>query len=73
MGRSQRSIPARSGKISSEKNCEELRSVLLGEMVARTVKNLIRVQLRTYARKVKSISRQFIYGIIVEVSKHRDR
>ena len=66
MGRSQRSIPARSGKISSEKNCEELRSVLLGEMVARTVKKSNSLQLRTYARKVKSISRQFIYGITVE-------
>ena len=66
MGRSLRSMPARSGKVSSEKNCEELRSVLLGEIVARTVKNLIRLQLRTYARKVKSISRQFIYGVTVE-------
>ena len=54
------------GMIKSDKNAEELRSVILGEMVARTVKNLIRLQLRSYARKTKIISSQMMIANVIE-------
>jgi hypothetical protein len=66
MGLSKRSMHGRSGRIKLDQHSEELRAVLLAEMIVRTVKNLIRLQLRSYARKVKSVSRQFIYGVTVE-------
>lgn len=66
MGLSRKGMRGRSGRVPLDQNSAGLGSVLLAEMVFRTVKNLIRLQLRTYARKVKSISRQFIYGVTVE-------
>lgn len=66
MGKSKKGLIAHCGFMPDRNNNEELRVVLLGEMVARTVKNLIRLELRNYARKTKAISTQFIVGVTLE-------
>ena len=45
---------------------ENVRSVLLGEMVARTIKSLIKLQLRNYLNKTKCTSYQILTTLIIE-------
>ena len=66
MGQSVKGQLVRAGFISTEKNADALRSVLLGEMVARTVKALVRLQCRNYARKTCITSAQMTLGLLVE-------
>ena len=66
MERSKKGLSGRCGVTPNESNNEDLRIVLLAEMVARTVKNLIRLELRNYAKKTQTISAQFIAGTILE-------
>ena len=66
MEKSKKGLVARAGLVPNHANNEDLRTVILGEMVARTIKHLIRLELRNYARKTKSISAQFINGAILE-------
>ncbi len=65
----ERSLPrltARVGRLKNQNNSEDMRAVLLGEMMARTVKNLIRNKLRSYARKSGTVSRQMMKGMVTE-------
>ena len=57
---------AGSSSIETEKNAQDLRCVLLAEMVARTVKNIIRCQLRQYAVKNRSSSPELMVSLLVE-------
>lgn len=66
MGQSVKGQLARAGFIQTEKNTDSLRSVILGEMVARTVKNLVRLQCRNYSQKSKITSAQITIGILIE-------
>ncbi len=45
---------------------ENVRSVLLGEMVARTIKSLIKLQLRNYLVKTKCTSYQILTTLIID-------
>lgn len=53
------------GHLKSEKNCSHLRAVLLGEMVARTLKHIIRLQLRQYAKRTSNCSGTFMRELLV--------
>lgn len=57
---------AHCGRIRNSNSCDEVRLVLLGEMVARCLKNCIRFQLRSYNEMNKSCSHQFLRSIIAE-------
>jgi hypothetical protein len=65
-GKSVTGVNATVGATITDKNCPELRCVLLGEMVARTVKSIIRLQLRTFSRKTKAVSVHFKVGLMIE-------
>jgi hypothetical protein len=65
-GKSMNAVHATVGATSTDKYCTELRAVLLAEMTARTLKALIRLQLRNYSRKTKAISIHFKVGLICE-------
>ena len=66
MGQSIKGQATSAGFINTTKNADALRSVLLGEMVARTVKNLVRLQCRNYARKTKVISTQVTIALLID-------
>jgi len=66
MGQSVKGQSARAGVLSTEKHTDNLRAVILGEMVARTVKNLARLQCRNYSKKSKVTSAQVTVGILIE-------
>lgn len=55
-GTSRNRIIATFGRVSSAKNSASLRSVIFAEMVARTMKCLIRLHQRNYMRKEKAVS-----------------
>jgi hypothetical protein len=65
-GESTNGLTARAGRIAIEKNCDEMRQVLLAEMLARTVKNLVRLQMRTYNEQYKCTSTQFFSSLVTE-------
>lgn len=65
-GRPIHNVAAKSGTTISESNCESLRSVLLAEMIVRTVKHLIRGTLRQYAKRTKGISVSFLHAVVCE-------
>lgn len=46
---SRNNIPIFKGKVSSDKNCMEIRRLLLAEMAARATKSMLRQLLRTSA------------------------
>ena len=52
------------GRLKSEKNSLVLRSVLFGEMIARTIKQLIRLQLRQYTQRNTNTSIPFMIELI---------
>ena len=54
------------GALSSTAFSHELRAIMLGEMVARAVKGIIRTQLRNYCKVAKGVSLHFKTGVIVE-------
>lgn len=66
-GMSVNGIDAYSGNTTqSESNSDSLRTVLLAEMVARTLKAIVRLQLRSYCKKSQTTSSQFIASLVVE-------
>lgn len=65
-GESKNGLTARAGRISFEKNSDEMRKVLLAEMVARTVKALVRFQMRAYSEQYKCTSVQFFSALVTE-------
>lgn len=65
-GESMNNIPASSGGVSSTHMSYELRTLFLAEMVARVVKNIIRLQMRTYNMQYKCASTTFYTSLIVE-------
>ena len=67
-GENLRGLTAKVGSaaVGTEKNCNALRTVLLAEMVARTVKNIVRVQLRQYAAKNRAVSPEFMTSLLAE-------
>jgi len=50
----------------SDRNCENLRSVFLAEMVARAIKGIVKLQLRAYTQKIKGVSPEFLATIYCE-------
>ena len=50
------------GALSSTAYSHELRAIMLGEMVARAVKGIIRTQLRNYCKVAKGVSLHFKTG-----------
>jgi len=66
-GLSLRNQEAFAGHMKTEKNCDDIRSVLLAEMVARTLKNLLRMQLREYAKVEKGISTDFKRSLLCKM------
>ena len=54
------------GSVTTTKLCDELRSVFLGEIIARSIKSMIRLQLRDYAKESKGCSLHFKKGLIIE-------
>jgi hypothetical protein len=65
-GDSRNKIAARIGAAGSDKNNESLRTLFLAEMVARALKSIIRLQLRTYTAKEKIISLPFKVSLLAE-------
>lgn len=70
MGASLHGLIARSGHVSvdfvTDPVCEKLRLLLLGEMLARSVKHIIRLQMRGYNKKFKTNSPQFFRSLVIE-------
>jgi hypothetical protein len=54
------------GSTSSDRNCSDLRSIFLAEMIVRAMKVIMRLQLRNYSKNVKGISIQFKGRLLVE-------
>ena len=52
--------------MKTDKNCSDLTTLLLAEMVARAIKELIKLQLRMYAKEVKGTSPEFLPIIYCE-------
>lgn len=50
---SRNNVPIFKGKVGSDKNSEEIRRLLLSEMAARTVKNMLRHYLRMSATQTR--------------------
>lgn len=65
-GLSMNRITAMLGRVSTTKNCSELRSVLLAEMVARTIKHVVKIQLRNYSRKERTINSTFFSTLVCD-------
>lgn len=65
-GESRHGFTARAGRVASDEKCEELRSLLLAEMLARTVKALVRLQMRAYNEQYKCLSTQFFCSLVTE-------
>lgn len=64
-GKTKKNIRIYSGRISSTFiNCNSVRLLFLGEMVSRTVKQLIRGQLRDYLKLNKLVSNNFLKNLI---------
>jgi hypothetical protein len=59
-GLSLRGLAARAGLLEEESECEDVRTVLLAEMVARTLKGLLRLYLRDYLKSEKGLSSDFM-------------
>jgi hypothetical protein len=59
-GLSERGLQARAGLLKDEVECEDVRTVLLAEMVARTLKSLLRLYLRDYLKSEKGASSDFM-------------
>ena len=58
------------GALSSTSFSHELRAIMLGEMVARAVKGIIRTQLRDYCKVAKGVSLHFKTGVTVNRAFH---
>ena len=54
------------GGVSFDRNNAALRSIFLAEMVARALKAIVRLQLRSYSKNVKGISAHFQRQLLVE-------
>eukprot|EP00981_Chlorochromonas_danica_P003354 scaffold644_cov168-Ochromonas_danica.AAC.46 len=54
------------GRIQYAQNCDEVRLILLGEMIARCVKNCVRFQLRSYVEMNKGCSLLFWRELIAQ-------
>ena len=54
------------GSLKTDENSHELRLVFLGEMVARSVKSMIRLQMRAYSNKYKCSSTQYFRSLVCE-------
>eukprot|EP00752_Nemacystus_decipiens_P011884 g10537.t2 len=63
---SRNNIPIFKGKVSSDKNCAEIRRLLLAEMAARATKNMLRQLLRTSAAKSHTTAHQTQVLLTVE-------
>ena len=59
-GMSQRGLEARAGRLSEDTECDDIRTVLLAEMVARSLKGLLRLYLRNYLKSEKGMSSDFL-------------
>lgn len=66
VGPSINNVTAIVGSTSTDKNCSDLRSILLAEMVARAMKAVMRLQLRNYSKNVKGVSIQFKGRLLVD-------
>lgn len=65
-GESKNGFTARAGRVAIDDKSEELRQLLLAEMLARTIKSLIRLQMRTYNEQYKCLSTQFFCSLVTE-------
>eukprot|EP00903_Cladosiphon_okamuranus_P019664 g18076.t2 len=63
---SRNNIPVFKGKVSSDKNCLEIRRLLLAEMAARATKNMLRQLLRTSAAQSHTTAHQTQVLLTVE-------
>jgi hypothetical protein len=52
--------------MTTESNSEALRALFLAEMVARAVKHIVRLMLRTYAREIRGTSPDFVATLYCE-------
>jgi hypothetical protein len=59
-------ITISAGNVEDENSNSDLRYLFLGEMIARTIKNLIRLQLRQYTKRTKVISIQFMSALVCQ-------
>lgn len=59
-GPSRNELKAAAGRLSSDRYSKELRSIFLAEMIARTVKSMIKLQLRQYGQAFATSNYQFI-------------
>lgn len=60
-------VSLRVGKLELQTNSEEMRLLLLAEMIARTAKNVLRLFLRTAARTMKTTSGRLHSFVVVEM------
>lgn len=58
----------RAGKTSTinDTNAQLLRYLILSEMIARTIKSIVRLQMRNFARSSRAISTQLFHNLIVD-------
>ena len=66
MGESTNGLTACAGLVADDRHSDELRRLLLAEMLARTVKAIVRLQMRTYNCKYKCSSSQFFASLVCE-------
>ncbi|KAJ1428375.1 hypothetical protein B484DRAFT_419428 [Ochromonadaceae sp. CCMP2298] len=66
IGDSANGLIGRVGSTRADKQCFELRLVLLAEMLSRTIKNVVRLQMRAYNEQYKVTSTQLFAQLVVE-------
>jgi hypothetical protein len=66
LGRPIRGVHAKCGYIVNESNSHGLRCLFLAEMVARTIKNVMKAYMRNYMHRSKGTSITFMFNLISE-------